>query len=860
MHLQAELGDRAGAISTFHQCAATLERELGVDPSGETTQALEALLGDGRHMDVRRAEPPTRGRLGTATASTFVGRDQELAEVSDRWRRAVEGEPGLLVVSGDPGVGKSRLAAELAATARAEGALVAATRCFGMARRLALAPVADWLRNPGFGRAVRSLAPVWRAEVARLVPGVAAGSHDVPLDADRPSGPGTDTDTHGSPASRAMVDAWRRHRFYEGLARAILAVDRPALLLLDDLQWCDEETAAWLSFMLRLAEDAPLLVVTTVRGDELDDNAEVSRLLRSLATSGAATEIGLPPLSRADVRELGGSLLERELSDDEAALLSNATGGYPLYVVEAIRDAGPNAVRADHLTVSADLAGVLRHRLEAASAEAREVAGLAAAYGREFSLDLLTEASDLDAETVVRAVDELWRRRIIREQGTDYDFSHDLVRESAYESVSPPRRWLLHRRLAQGLELLYAGREHEVAAQLAGQYERGGRSERARRYYRIAADLAASLFANSEAIRLFNKCNDLAAALPEGRARDQEELGILVAMTAPMTAVYGYSSPKLQKTLERCEAVAERLGRRADLMASRTGLFAVRFVQGRIRDAYNFALSALELAGAEPALAGQAHLAVAGSSTSLGRLVEASRHFDLARDLSRGCVSLIVGSLPEVHSLAWHSHAHWLLGNEASAVASYREAIAIARAEDHPYSLALALGYQATTDQLRGQLDRAAGAAAELIEVCERYEFAWYVEWGHIVEAWITGGQPGIDGINSALRRLRTQGSYARMPYWLGLLAELHLREGDRDSARGVLDAARSTAEQNDELWWLPETIRAQASLHEPEVAIPMLVRAADLAREQQSVMLLARCERDLARLGAVDAPHSPAG
>ena len=123
-----------------------------------------------------------------------------------------------------------------------------------------------------------------------------------------------------------------------------------------------------------------------------------------------------------------------------------------------------------------DLAAVLRKRLEQGTAAAREVAGLAAAVGTNFTLDLLTEASDLDADQVVEAVDELWRRRIMREFRDGYDFSHDLLRETAYAGVSPPKRWLLHRRIAQALELLHAEDTGPVAAQLAEQYARGGRA------------------------------------------------------------------------------------------------------------------------------------------------------------------------------------------------------------------------------------------------------------------------------------------------------------------------------------------------------------------------------------------------
>jgi DNA-binding SARP family transcriptional activator len=836
--LQAENGERAGAISTYHQCAATLEQELGLDPSPETTRAFEQLLGR------RNGLPPStgRGRSTPAIGSVFVGRRAEREFLDECWRQAAAGNPMLVVVSGEAGVGKSRLVHELAASARDAGAVVATTRCFGMARRLALAPVADWLRSPEFARPIRELDPVWQTEVARLVPAAYARGSSPQTTAARATGA---QPAHDRATSRSLAEAWRRHRFFEGLARAVLAARRPTLLVLDDLQWCDEETATWLTFLLGLADEAPLLVVMTARSEELDDNHEVARLINSLRSSGVARHVQLEPLPPDEVRELAGALLDRPLSDDEAALFPDATGGYPLYVVEAVRAGASPTGDAAAFTAGRDMGSVLRNRLGAASPDAREIAGLAASVGREFSLELLAEASDLDASAVVRAVDELWRRRILRGMGGDYDFSHDLVRESAYESVPPARRWLIHRRLAQSLELLYADRTDDVAAQLAEQYERGGRPDRARRYYRQAADQAARVFANAEAVRLFRKCLEMLSA-PTGSVRDQQELDILLAMVPPVSAIHGFASPILQQTLERASKLAAELGRPTDVMNCHTGLFANAFVQGRIRAAHEFAAWALDLAEADPELAGQAHLAFAGSSTSLGMLREAERHFELARALSHDREPLIVGPLTEVHCFAWRAHAHWLSGDTRAAISSVQRAVETARAAEHPFSLAAALGYACTTFQFTGDVDQAAAAAAELVEVCDRYEFAWYVEWGHVVAGWATGGQAGIDRISQALTRLRAAGSYARMPYWLTLLADAHTRLGNGPAAQAILAAAQSMSEQNEERWWQPEVLRRHAAFCDRPTARRMLTRAVRMTQEQGSVVLLGRCAHDL--------------
>ena len=260
-----------------------------------------------------------------------------------------------------------------------------------------------------------------------------------------------------------------------------------------------------------------------------------------MRATGLMTELSLGPLDAADTAQVAEAISGRSLLADDVDLLQATTGGFPLYVIEAVRggvDPGGTSLPAD------DLTAVLRNRLDQATAAAREVAGLAAAVGTNFTLDLLTEASDLDVGTVVGAVDELWRRRIVREFRDGYDFSHDLLRDTAYAQVSPPRRWLLHRRVAQALELLHADDSATVSAQLAEQYVRGGRPERAVVYYRRAADVAAGMFAHAEAIRLHQEALSIVRSLPEGKDRDRQELEVLEAMAAPLNARYGYSSPR----------------------------------------------------------------------------------------------------------------------------------------------------------------------------------------------------------------------------------------------------------------------------------------------------------------------------
>ena len=169
MELQADLGDRAGAISTYHHCASVLERELGVAPDLATRRVFQRMTAQtgpahGPRPPSARAGPP---RIG---GGPLVGRSAELSALHGAWQAALVGRRGLALVRGAAGVGKTRLVSEIAEIARQQGAVVATARCFGAAGRLALAPVADWLRHDAIRSAAATLDPVWRAEVARLLP------------------------------------------------------------------------------------------------------------------------------------------------------------------------------------------------------------------------------------------------------------------------------------------------------------------------------------------------------------------------------------------------------------------------------------------------------------------------------------------------------------------------------------------------------------------------------------------------------------------------------------------------------------------------------------------------------------------
>jgi hypothetical protein len=366
-------------------------------------------------------------------------------------------------------------------------------------------------------------------------------------------------------------------------------------------------------------------------------------------------------------------------------------------------------------------------------------------------------------------------------------------------------------------------------------------------YYRRAADLAAGMFAHAEAIRLHNEALAILANMPAGREREKHELAILEALAAPLSARYGYSSQAVQQTLERSISLADALGSKTSTITGLVALWASRFVQGRIADGYQVATRALALDEPASELSGQAEFAVGGSAVSLGMPEEGLRHLKLAAKMAGGAVWLSIGTRADVQSTAWAAHAHWLLGQDEEASQACLEAISLARAIDNPYCLAVALAYGSITHQMRHDRPALRETVGELRDLCDKYGFAYYREWALILDGWCRMGQSGIGLARRGIDNLKAEGSFARMPYWLSLLADLLARGNHAEAAPAILDAALAAGRAHNDLWWLPEVMRMRAGYDDHEAAVSRLRSAAEMASAHGSVALLRRCERDLA-------------
>ncbi|MCB0185064.1 MAG: AAA family ATPase, partial [Caldilineaceae bacterium] len=591
------------------------------------------------------------------------------------------------------GIGKTHLVEELLDWATQQGVTTAHARTYAAAGSLAYTPVIDWLGGEPFQMALAQLDPVWRSEVARELPDLLVQDPSLP----RPE---------------PLTERWQRQRLFEALTRLIRLIKSPLLLALDDLQWCDVETLEWLHYLFStLGEEQDrgptqtrLLVAGTVRTEELDADHPLRPLLLELRRAGQVTEIELEPLDAANSATLAIQAADRTLAQATVNHIVQVSEGNPLFVVEMVRNTTWGVIIGD-LEASEKLEtqtldalppkvqAVIQSRLEQLTAPARELAALAAVIGRSFTFDLLAQASDADENALVQSLDELWQRRIVREQGDNaYDFSHDRIREAAYATVSPPRERHLHRCVAQAIEQMYAGDLDSTSGQLGFHYERARCWEDGMTYYRRAADVSARLYAFEDTLFYLDKMLILLKKLPPSTGHTYQQIEILLEIANILIITKGWTAEERRLALEQAAKMARAVGDEKLLLNSLLSLYSY---YGNVGDWYtcrNICDESLPLAEKfkDPISLLRANMQKADLSLHLGEFQSAFLYHQ--RTL------LIEETSRPLHQFgsSWQTRMAevlWFSGYPEQALKVAREAIRLIDEQGHPHARVHGIGF-----------------------------------------------------------------------------------------------------------------------------------------------------------------------
>jgi len=480
MTLYAKLQDRMAALQTYHTCATILQRELGISPSSKTQALYNELLNlsDG-------SDQPEKDSF----QQPMVGRTQEIEALKQAWREVNKaGRIKLVLIGGESGIGKTHLAETMVNVMRRQGIHTYSARCYPAERSLSFSPLIEWMRE----KKINPIDPKVRHEISRIMPEILRNEEYAPP---------------------PLHEKKRRQFLFEAILTLLNQPVKAQLFFLDDIQYCDHDTLEWLHYFIRRDIQTHTLIIATCRYDEISQEHPLLPVLYSLRRIGdCLEEIVLQPFNRDETISLATQLSPHPLPELFLHELYQSSEGNPLFITELMRAYLDNEAEATDLVSRMPLKVkmLIDARLNRLSPLGRKLAGTAAVIGRGFELSLLQTVSDLDENSFLDGLDELWGHDILhQEDGNRYAFNHNLIRETAYQSMNPARRQSLHRKVACALEGPPPHLPGPLDVNVAGHYEAGNRKNLARHAFIRAALYAQSIFSINEAIRLIRKGSGL---------------------------------------------------------------------------------------------------------------------------------------------------------------------------------------------------------------------------------------------------------------------------------------------------------------------------------------------------------------
>jgi class 3 adenylate cyclase/predicted ATPase len=800
-------------------------------------------------------------RSGARNLTPLVGRGEETAMLMRRWERARQGDGQLVLIVGEPGLGKSRLIEEFHNRLRDTPHTWVEWSCSQLLQNTPLHPVAEWGRLRFGGADVpaeqrladleSSLAQV-KLDPAENVP-LLAPLLEIPLPQERAS---------------TLVPEELRRRQLAALTGWMMAGARvqPIVLAFEDLHWADPTTLDVLGGMAERGALAPLFIVATTRPE----------FRPPWGMRSHHGTISLAPLDRLQVREMVAELsarhaLPREVAEGVAA----RTGGVPLFVEEVTRLLLERGEQGGIQTIPPTLQQSLMARLDRLG-PAREVAQVGSVIGRGFSYGLLRAVAAMEEGPLQMALERLAEADILLVEGlppeSDYRFKHALIQDAAYENLLKSRRQVLHRRVGEALlDNLIAA----VAAEpelMAHHFTQAGLTEAAIEWWGKAGQRSLESSALVEAVEQLTRAIAQIATLPATSVLRREEIKLQVALISPLMHLKGYAAEQTKVAVERARLLieqAEELGEPPEdpllLSSVLFGVWVASYVafNGEVMRslAAQFLAIARKQGTTAPVMVGNRMM---GTSLLLtGDIAESRAHLDRAIALfdptQHRPLATRLGQDVRVSILSYRSFALWSLGYPGAALADADHALKDAREIGHAASLMFALAVTSWTLIQRAnyataniQLDEVVGLAGE------KGALYWKAQ-GMLEQGWLfalTGkASDAVHKITSGLTEWRSTGSTLLMPFNLSCLATAYAGLGKFDDAWRCIGEAMTTVETTQERLWLAEINRMAGEIAllapEPDAAKAeaYFERALAFARAQRARSWELRTAMSMARL-----------
>jgi class 3 adenylate cyclase/predicted ATPase len=818
-------------------------------------------------------ESMARSRLEAASRTGWtplVGREQEIGVLRERWAQVKDGLGQVVLLSGEAGIGKSRLVQVLTEQVAAEPwAWLTPCQCSPYHQHTALYPMIELLERvalrferedspPQKLRKLEGFVVQYGLPLAEAVP-LCAALLSLPLPADY--------------APVTVSPEQQKQQTLHVLLTILLriAAQQPVLFVMEDLHWVDPSTLELLSLLVDQGPTVRILTLFTFRPDfssPWTGRAHLTQLTVNRLPRQQAVEV---------IRQVAhGKGLPAEVVEQIVA----KTDGVPLFVEELTKMVLESGLLQEQderyaltgplhpLAIPATLHDSLMARLDRLAA-VKALAQLGATLGREFSYALLQAVALWDEDTLRRGLHQLVEAEFLYQRGlppqATYTFKHALIQDVAYQSLLRSTRQQSHQRIAQVLESRFPEVCETQPELLAHHYTAAGCTEEAVVYWQRAGQHASDRSAHLEAISHVTTGIELLKTLPETPEHTQHAVTLHIALGASLLMAKGHAAPEVEHAYSRARELCQQVGETPELVQVLFGLWRFHLVRSQLHTAREIGDTLLGLAhqAHDPALAVVAHYALGVTWFCLGTLPAARQHLEdgivrYTPDQRRAPVFRI-GQDPGVACRAYAARALWCLGYPAQALARLHEALTLAHELSHPYSLAFVRCWAAMVSQWRRDVPAVHEHAEAAVALSTEQGFPGWAATGTIFCGWALAmqgqGEEGMAQVRQGSTAWRATGAALNVPYYCTVLAEVCDHLGHTEDGLQALAEAHTLVEQHDERYWEAEVCRLRGVLllRQPGTsqaeAETWLRRALDVARSQEAKSLELRAAMSLSRL-----------
>jgi class 3 adenylate cyclase/predicted ATPase len=845
----------------------------------------QLLKGFARPIEVYQVlyESTARSRLeadGRTGLTPLIGREAEVGLLRERWAQVKDGLGQVVLLSGEAGIGKSRLVQVLTEQVATEPqAWLTPCQCSPYSQNTALYPMIDLLERVAlrFERGEASQQKLNKLEgfvvqyglpLAETVP-LFAALLSLPLSADY--------------APLPLSAEQQKQKTLQALLTIMLriAAQQPVLFVMEDLHWVDPSTLEFLTLLVDQGPTARILALFTCRPDF------------SPPWTGRAhlTQVTLNRLPRRQAAELTGRVARgKALPAEVVKQVVAKTDGVPLFVEELTKMVLESGLLQERevryeltgplppLAIPTTLHDSLMARLDRLAA-VKGLAQLGATLGREFSYELLQAVSLWDEGTLGRGLHQLVAAEFLYQQGlppqATYRFKHALIQDAAYQSLLKSTRQQYHQRVAQVLEAHFPETAEAQPEWLAHHYTQAGLTEQAIAYWQQAGEHANDRSAHLEAISHCTTAIELLKTLPETPEHTQYAVTLYITLGAALQVAKGIAAPEVERAYTQAYALCQQVGETSELVPVLYGLGRFYAARAQLHTARELGETLLRLAqqADDPALAVIAHYALGVTWFYLGKLPAARQHLEegIARYTPDQHPTLVLraGLDLGVGCRIYAAMTLWLLGYPAQALAHLHEALALAHERSHPYSLGYAGCGAALVSQFRRDVPAVHEHAEAAVALSTEQGFPLWVALGTSVRGWALAmqgqGEEGMAQVWQGITAWRDTGAALNVPFYCTMLADVCDHLSHTEDGLQALAEAHTLAEQQGERWWEAEISRLRGVLLLRQPGTPQAEaeacfrQALDVARCQEAKSLELRVAMSLARLWQQQAKRAEA-